>query len=297
MATAKAAVNANIDNETVEELSLAYEVIGDSGRAWALTPGGRFSKEYPGVRETAVALAELGNRVLIYDRPNTGESDVCFSGSTESGMQADALAALLRYLELTPAVCIGGSGGARISLLAAVRHPDIVNGLAVWNMSGGPFGLMNVGTGYCSASIAAVWNGGMDAVEKIPEETQGNWQEVIRRSPANRQKILAQDPLAFRTTMQRWLKAYCPCDGLVPGLADADVLGMDRPALVFRSGESDAYHTRETSEQLAKALPNAELVEPPWADTEWIDSKLGFRFVNWPRVAPILNQWASKALA
>jgi hypothetical protein len=72
---------------------------------------------------------------------------------------------------------------------------------------------------------------------------------------------------------------------------------MDRPALVFHSGESDPYHTREASEQLAGALPNAELVEPPWADTEWIDSKIGYRFVNWPRLAPILDDWARKALA
>lgn len=286
----------NIDGETVEELSISYEVIGESGRAWALTPGGRFSKEYPGVRETAVALAELGNRVLIYDRPNTGESDVCFTGKTESGMQADTVAALLSHLDLTPAVSIGGSGGARISLLTAVRHPHIINALAVWMMSGGPFGLMNVGTGYCSASISAVWNGGMETVLEIPEDTQGNWQEVVRGNPGNRQKLLNQDPKQFRDTMQRWLKAYCPCDGLVPGLSDADLLGMDRPALVFHSGESDAYHTRETSEELAKALPNGELVEPPWADTEWIDSKLGFRFVNWPRLAPILNEWANKAL-
>lgn len=289
-------VTVKIDNETVEYLSIGYEVIGDSGRTWALTPGGRFSKEYPGVRETAVALAELGNRVLIYDRPNTGESDVCFTGKTESGMQADSVAALLQHLELTPAVSIGGSGGARVSLLTAIRHPDVIDALAVWNMSGGPYGLMNVGTGYCSVSIAAVWNGGMGAVVEIPEKVQGNWQEVVRRNPGNRGKILGQDPKQFRDTMQRWLKAYCPCDGLVPGLSDADVLGMDRPVLVFRSGESDPFHTREASEQLAQALPNAVLVEPPWTDTEWIDSKLGYRFVNWPRLAPILNDWATKVL-
>jgi pimeloyl-ACP methyl ester carboxylesterase len=295
MTISKVAVN--IDKEKVEELSLAYEVVGDSGRAWALTPGGRFSKEYPGVRDLAVALAELGNRVLIYDRPNTGESDVCFTGSTESAMQADALAALLSHLGLTPAVSIGGSGGARVSLLSASRHPDVVNGLGVWMMSGGAFGLMNIGVGYCGASIAAAWNGGMEAVTAIPEETLGNWLEVMRRNPSNRQKLLSQNPREFRDTMVRWLGAYCPCDGLIPGLVDADVLGMDRPALVVRSGESDPYHTRETSEQLAKALPNAELTEPPWEDTEWIDSKIGYRFVNWYRLAPILNDWANKMLA
>ncbi|MGO8861472.1 MAG: alpha/beta fold hydrolase [Acidimicrobiales bacterium] len=294
MALAKVAVN--IDGETVEELSLGYEVIGDSGRSWILTPGGRFSKEYPGVRELAQALAELGNRVVIHDRPNTGESDVCFTGSTESAMQADAAAALVSHLGLTPAVSIGGSGGARVSLLTAVRHPEAIGGVAVWMMSGGVYGLMTIGVGYCGASINSVWNGGMESVAKIPKEVQGNWQEVMERNPSNRQKILSQDPEKFRATMQRWLLAYCPCGGLVPGLNDGDVLGMNRPALVVRSGESDPFHTRETSEQLVNALPNAELAEPPWGDTEWIHSKIGYRFVNWHRLAPILNEWANKTL-
>jgi hypothetical protein len=35
---------------TVNGLSIGYEVIGD-GRPWVITPGGRFRKDYPGVRE------------------------------------------------------------------------------------------------------------------------------------------------------------------------------------------------------------------------------------------------------
>ena len=87
----------------VDGVSIAYEVVGE-GRPWVLTPGGRFSKDYPGVRELAVALAEQGNRVLIWDRPNCGESDVCFRGDSESEMQADMLAGLLRDARL-------GTGG------------------------------------------------------------------------------------------------------------------------------------------------------------------------------------------
>ena len=48
---------------TVDDLTIAYEVIGE-GRPWAITPGGRFSKDFPGVREPAQALAEAGNQVL-----------------------------------------------------------------------------------------------------------------------------------------------------------------------------------------------------------------------------------------
>ena len=62
----------------VDGLSIAYEVIGDAGQPWVITPGGRFSKDYPGVREMAQALAEHGRQVVIWDRPNCGESDVSF---------------------------------------------------------------------------------------------------------------------------------------------------------------------------------------------------------------------------
>src|SRR5579875_1575249 len=100
---------------SVNGLTIGYDVIGQ-GRPWVITPGGRFSRHSPGVRELAETLAERGNQVLIWDRPNCGESDVCFEGPTESDMQADALAGLLQALDLAPAVIMGGSGGARVSL-------------------------------------------------------------------------------------------------------------------------------------------------------------------------------------
>ena len=43
----------------VDGLSLAYEVVGDSGQPWVITPGGRFTKESPGVRQLAVVLVLL----------------------------------------------------------------------------------------------------------------------------------------------------------------------------------------------------------------------------------------------
>src|SRR3954454_6604207 len=172
---------------TVDGVSIAYEVIGDGPRSWAITPGGRFSKDSPGVRELAAALADLGNRVLIWDRPNCGESDVSFTGSSESAMQADALAELLRQLDMTPAVIAGGSGGSRVSLLTAARHRDVASGVAMWWISGGVSALMAPGTHYCGGSIAAAWEGGMEAVVALPE-----WAEVLERNPRNRELFLDQ---------------------------------------------------------------------------------------------------------
>jgi pimeloyl-ACP methyl ester carboxylesterase len=280
----------------VNGLSIGYEVIGD-GRPWVITPGGRFSKDDPGLRELAVELAARDNRVLIWDRPNCGESDVCFEGSSESEMQADALAQLLSRLDMTPAVISGGSGGARVSLLTAARHRPAAAGLAIWWISGGVYGLMVLATHYCGGSLHAAWTGGMEAVAALPE-----WAEVLERNPGNRQRFLEQDPGAFIATMERWMLAYCPReDQHVPGLRDAAARGLDLPALVLRSGESDAFHTRATSEALAQLLPNARLAGPPWGDREWIErqaerEKLGGLFVRWPLLAPLLCEWATEAL-
>ena len=224
----------------IDGVSIAYEVIGE-GRPWIVTPGGRFSKDYPGVRELAVALAEHGNRVVIWDRPNCGESEVCFRGESESEMQADVLAGLLRRLDLAPAVIVGGSGGSRVSLLAASRHRDVAAAVAVWWISGGVFGLLSLANYYCAPSVPAAWNGGMEAVAALP-----SWEEVVARHPANRDRILAQDPQEFIATMERWMAAYCSCTGeLVPGLPDDDARRLDLPALVFRSGASDFNHPRD----------------------------------------------------
>jgi pimeloyl-ACP methyl ester carboxylesterase len=285
--------------ETVNGLSIGYDVIGHAGPPWAITPGGRFSRETPGVRELATALAEHGNRVLIWDRPNTGESDVCFEGSSESVMQADVLAALLSRLGLAPAVIVGGSGGARVSLLAAARHRQVATALAVLWVSGGIYGLMTLGTHYCGASIAAAWSGGMEAVCALPE-----WEEVLARNPGNRRRFLDQDPQQFVAILESWMAAYCACGGeLVPGLPDEQARHLDIPALVFRSGTTDLHHRRETTERLAELLPNARLVEPPWGDDEWNersaarpDGRHEGLFVRWPLLTPMLTEWAAQTL-
>ena len=282
----------------VNGLSLAYEVIGE-GRPWAITPGGRFTKESPGVRELAEALAAHGNRVLIWDRPNCGASDVCFEGDTESDMQADELAGLLEHLDMTPAVIIGGSGGSRVSLLTAARHRESAAALALWWISGGNYGLMSIGMHYCGGSFDAAWHGGMEAVAALDE-----WQESIESNPSNRQRILEQDRDTFIATMDRWLLAYCSCgDDLVPGLSDRDARALDIPTLVFRSGASDIHHTRATSERVAEVLPSARLVEPPWGDAEWrerqearISGEATGLFVRWPLLVPQLVEWAGEVL-
>ena len=76
--------------------AVEYEFLGEIGApVVVVTPGGRFSKDVPGFRRFAEALASGGLRVLLWDRPNTGQSDVQLYGATESHMRADTLRGLL----------------------------------------------------------------------------------------------------------------------------------------------------------------------------------------------------------
>jgi len=87
--------------EQINGIGIAYELLGREGDpAVALTPGGRFTMDVPGLREMAEALVAGGRRVLIYDRPNCGQSDACLLGDSESEMQAEALSGLIRALDL-----------------------------------------------------------------------------------------------------------------------------------------------------------------------------------------------------
>jgi hypothetical protein len=148
---------------------------------------------------------------------------------------------------------------------------------------------------YCGESIRAAWSEGMGAVAALPE-----WSEVIERNEGNRQRFYDLDPIGFIHTLERWMLAYCP-DGssTVPGLPDAACAQLEIPTLVFRSGSTDAHHTRETSERVAALLPNARLVAPPWGDNEWNERSEAVRkgtgqlFERWPLLVPQLMEFVT----
>jgi pimeloyl-ACP methyl ester carboxylesterase len=277
----------------IDGVTIAYEVVG-RGRPWVITPGGRFSKDTPGVRQLAEELARHGQRVLIWDRPNTGASSVCFDGASESEMQSDHLARLLVALDMAPAVIVGGSGGARVSLLTAANHPEVASALAMLWISGGVYGLMNLAIVYCGESIRAAWTGGMEEVVALPA-----WAEVLERNPSNRERFLTMDPRRFIEVLERWMLVYYPDPhSAVPGLSVDQCKAVRAPTLVFRSGQSDPHHPRATSEQVHALIEGSRLVEPPWGDSEWNERSAasregrGFLFERWPLLAPQLLEFA-----
>jgi pimeloyl-ACP methyl ester carboxylesterase len=275
--------------------TIVYEVLGQ-GDPLVLTPGGRFSMTYPGVRPLAERLAEQ-HQVLLWDRPNTGASDVKFTGPSESIMHADDLAALLRALDLAPAIVAGGSGGSRVSLVTALRHPEVTAKLVIWWMSGGVFGTMYLAMVYILPVIAAALVGGMGAVADLPQ-----WEETIAANPSNRDRLLAMDTAEFVAIMKRWLTAYVPQEGSpIPGVSDAELARLRVPTLLFRSGNADEYHPESVSLELHRLIAGSTLVDPPWGEDEWDRVKRrtvageGHFFDEWPRLAdPILKYLADQ---
>src|SRR4029453_6130850 len=152
--------------------NVVYEILGNEGDFIVLTPGGRFSKDIPGFRPLAQALVDGGYRVVLWDRPNCGKSDVQFYGQSESHMRAETLHALIPTLGIGPCFIAGGSGGARDSMLTTMLYPEIVRKLVVWNIVGGVYGSFVLGSYYIVPSILAVRGAGMKGVIHVDEWKQ-----------------------------------------------------------------------------------------------------------------------------
>lgn len=281
---------------TVNGLEIAYELHGD-GDPVAITPGGRFSMDTNGVRELAQALAAGGKTALIWDRPNTGASDLCFDGDFESDMHADTLAGLIRTLGLGPTTIVGGSAGSRVSLLTVLRHPDVAERLAVWWITGGFFSLLSLANHYCGGLWTAARSGGMAAVAALPEMA-----ENLSKNPRSRERLLAMDPEEFAATMERWGPHFLqPPDSPVPGLTGGDFARIRVPTLILRSSPTDLAHPRHTTDWVHSLIPHSQLVEPPFGPDEWKERAAEYQatgvnnlFASWPKLAPTLLEFMDR---
>jgi len=284
------------EGEAVLEIhggNVVYEILGETGEFIALTPGGRFSKDIPGLRPLAEQLVKGGYRVLLWDRPNCGKSDLQFYGQSESHMRADTLHQLITGLGIGPCVIAGGSGGARDSILTTILHPEIVTKLVTWNIVGGVYGSFVLGSYYIVPSIQAVRGLGIKGLLGVSE-----WQERIAENPANKDRILAMDADEFLKVMLRWLNAFVPKPGqAIPGVDDALFDDIRVPTLIIRGGENDWDHPKRTSLEVSCLIKGSTLIDPPWPEDAWeragedraTGKAKGFNlFDTWVQAAPAI---------
>jgi pimeloyl-ACP methyl ester carboxylesterase len=213
------------------------------------------------IRPIAEALAEHFT-VVLWDRANIGASDVDFHGARDLDLWSDQLARLLRRLQLAPAYLCAPSAGSRVSYVTALRYPEVVRGMYLWLVSGGPVGAQ-LGINYYGQYAALAESEGMAAVAASPY-----WAERIAGNPANRGRLLALDPLAFAATMRRW-QAGIRVDDPVFGATEDDLRRIGVPTAVLLPPSSDTGHPRAASERFAALVPGCEVIRSEAFEQEW----------------------------
>jgi len=270
---------------------LHYELLG-AGPPLALTPGGRSAGN--DIRPTALGLAEH-HRVLLWDRRNTGSSHVWIGPQPEQLVWADDLAALLRHLDLAPAYLAGASAGARVSYLTALRHPDVVAGLVLWSVSGGPYASQNLGYQYHTPFINEAIRAGMAGVVATPF-----FEERISANPANRERLLSISPEEFVAALRAWNESFYPGPDMPVIAASADELrSISCPTLVFEG--NDDIHPPEAAAAVHALIQGSELAPLPWTRDEWMHRYVG-RVSGvvtdlYPRLVPTVTEFVARCEA
>jgi 2-hydroxy-6-oxonona-2,4-dienedioate hydrolase len=249
---------------------VVYEFVGpDDGEVVVLTPGGRFSKDFGGVHELAFALAEGGKRVLLWDRPNCGRSDIQLYGRSESHMRAETLGLLIKALGVERVVATGGSGGARDTIIFTLMWPELVRKLAVWTIVGGNYSTMSLAGVYILNELRVVRSEGIKGVLEMGGAA-GSWSDLIAANPRNRDRLLALGTEGFERVMTRWLDAFVPKPNEpIPGVSDWEFDQIKVPTLIVRGGEKDFDHPKRTSFEIHSLIKGSRLIEPPWPEDAW----------------------------
>ena len=127
----------------VRGIDIKYEIIGTEGPWVCLATGGR--NAYAEFVPLSHKLAAHGFRILLHDRRNCGGSEIAIDDSqSEDDHRVDDWHALKTQLGIGKAFMGGSSSGCRMSLIYAKRHPELVRGLLLMRVTGGPFPAMRL---------------------------------------------------------------------------------------------------------------------------------------------------------
>jgi pimeloyl-ACP methyl ester carboxylesterase len=237
----------------VRGVGVVYEVLGAAGPWVALTPGGR--RGLAAERELAALIADAGFRVLIHDRRNTGAAEVAIAGDNESAEQADDLVALLRELGTGPVYLAGCSSGSRMSLLLALKRPEMVRALLLWRVTGGAYAAERLAFNYYTQFLDAVRSGGMDAVCATE-----HFAAMIAANPSNRERLQALGVERFVAGMERWLAGFRQgTDHPVSGIDPAAMRRLALPTIIVPG--NDRVHPRAPGQAAHRLMPNSRYRE------------------------------------
>jgi pimeloyl-ACP methyl ester carboxylesterase len=187
--------------KTVNDVKLYYEVFGDKkGVPIVLNSGGQQGGEV--MRDFARALKRPGVKFLLWDRRNSlGKSAVRFDDGlsrtmSEPEVQCEDLNELMKETKMTPAIMIGNSTGAYISLIMASKHPESVYGVVAMNTPGGPLAAEVMSHSFYGEYLRLARTAGMEAVMDAKF-----YADMIKLNPVNHFQqlcLLTRSPPAYR---------------------------------------------------------------------------------------------------
>jgi pimeloyl-ACP methyl ester carboxylesterase len=235
----------------VRGVILNYEVIGDAGPWIALTPGQR--RPYAELVPVSQHLAKRGYRVLLHDRRNCGKSEVGIEPRpSESELWADDLFELSKMLGAHPIFPGGSSAGARLALLFALRHPEVVKGLLLWRVTGGQHAAEKLAQQYYGDYMALAKSGGMKAVCESE-----HFANCIKARPSNRDRLMNMNPDEFIRIMDTWRDNFIKSANLpVVGATEEQLRALPFSACIIAG--DDKVHTPDTARKVAGLIPGSE---------------------------------------
>jgi len=132
----------------------------------------------------------------------------------------------------------------------------------LWLVSGGPVG-EQLREQYYGQFARMALDQGMAAVAADPY-----WAARIEANPANRGRLLSQDPEEFAIVMTRWAQAIRVEDPVFGASAD-DLRAVRVPTAILAAAAGDGGHPREASVQAAALIPDCELIDDKSFQAEW----------------------------
>ena len=258
---------------TVNGTTLAYREQGE-GEPVVFVHGGlsdlrTWEQQLPAVGPSCRAITYSRR----FARPN---EDIDPEADDLMSLGAEDLAAFLREIDAAPAHLVGNSGGALISLLVAVRHPDLVRTLVleeppvvslfVKSVPPRPVDLLRLfvtrpRTAFAilkfGATMARVQKAFRRGEDDNAMRTFIHW--ALGREPYERLPGARREQMRDNVSE---LRALSLGGARFPPLGDDDVRGIRAPVLLVTGELSPALALRLT-DRLEELLPTVERVEIP----------------------------------
>lgn len=210
-----------------------------------------------------------------YSRPN---DPIDPEAANPFGPHIDDLAALIREIDAEPAHLVGSSSGAFITLLAAVRYPELIRSLVLCEPPALPLFVSVPPRVTELVKLFATRPRTAIAITRFALGTMLPTTRAFERGDDERALLtFLRGVLGEQTLSQlsneiiqvlreniRTLRGALLHEGAFPALADADVRGIDMPVLLVVGQRSPAFLLRLT-DRLEELLPRAERIEIPGA--------------------------------